>query len=375
MTKLTLTPVDTFFFKNHHATEAGEDTVMESMFPPRPNTIYGALRAAYIHAHTTFDEFVRETDEHVKRWMGTPNQRGEFQLQYCALTYKQEILLPLPLDYQVIEEKNSLKAYPLLLANDEKPSSLQGKWRLASTRREKTKSSQHQYVSLQEWKHAILHEAPISSLISLSKLVVREEKVGIRLNIGRRTAQKGFFYRVTQGRFRDDGALAVYIGNGPDFSKVKFARIGGENRPWIIQQSEETFTLWDEKEQKQLAEKIAQTKVAKIIFLSPAIFERGSRPHDFDDEKMTLPNGVTVKWLTAAIGRPELYGGWDIVRHRPKPRKWMVPAGSVIYVEVEEGDISKLLSVANGMHFTDEGAEEGFGFAVIASASKNEEEL
>ncbi|MEK4885045.1 type III-B CRISPR module-associated protein Cmr3 [Bacillus sp. FSL W8-1127] len=375
MTKLTLTPVDTFFFKNHRVTEAGEDTVMESMFPPRPNTIYGALRAAYIHTHTTFDEFVRETDEHVKRWMGTPNQRGEFQLQYCALTYKQDILLPLPLDYQVIEEKNSLKAYPLLLSKDEKPSSLQGKWRLASTRREKTKSSQHQYVSLREWKHAILHEAPISSLISLSKLVVREEKVGIRLDRESRTAQEGHLYRVTQGRFRDDGALAVYIGNGPDFSKVKFARIGGENRPWIIQRSEETFTLWDEKEQKQLAEKIAQTKVAKIIFLSPAIFERGSRPHDFDDEKMTLPNGVTVKWLTAAIGRPELYGGWDIVRHRPKPRKWMVPAGSVIYVKVEEDDISKLLSVANGMHFTDEGAEEGFGFAVIASASKNEEEL
>ncbi|AEH47997.1 type III-B CRISPR module-associated protein Cmr3 [Parageobacillus thermoglucosidasius] len=375
MTKLTLKPVDTFFFKNHHVTEAGEDTVMESMFPPRPNTIYGALRAAYIHTHTTFDEFVRETDEHVKRWMGTPNQRGEFRLQYCALTYKQDILLPLPLDYQVIEEKKSLKAYPLLLANDEKPSSLQGKWRLASTRREKTKSSQHQYVSLQEWKHAILHEAPISSLISLSKLVVREEKVGIRLDIGSRTAQEGLLYRVMQGRFRDDGALAVYIGNGPDFSKVKFARIGGENRPWIIQQSEETFTLWDEKEKKQLAEKIAQTKVAKIIFLSPAIFESGSRPCNFDGEKVTLPNGVTVKWLTAAIGRPELYGGWDIVRHRPKPRKWMVPAGSVIYVEVEEEDISKLLFVANGMHFTDEGAEEGFGFAVIASASKSEEEL
>ncbi|KPC98385.1 hypothetical protein LR69_03421 [Geobacillus sp. BCO2] len=32
MTKLVLTPVDTFFFKNHHATQAGEATVMESIF-------------------------------------------------------------------------------------------------------------------------------------------------------------------------------------------------------------------------------------------------------------------------------------------------------------------------------------------------------
>ncbi len=159
MTKLVLTPADTFFFKNHHATQAGETTVMESMFPPRPNTIYGALRAAYIYAYSSFDEFARGADERVKRWMGTPNERGAFRLHYCALADGDSLFLPLPLDYQVVEEGDSLKAYPLQLAKDRKPSSASTMWRLASSRREKTKSSQHRYVSLSEWKNGALTQS------------------------------------------------------------------------------------------------------------------------------------------------------------------------------------------------------------------------
>ncbi|MBE2905565.1 MULTISPECIES: type III-B CRISPR module-associated protein Cmr3 [Anoxybacillus] len=373
--RLSLQPIDTFFFKTHHVTEAGEHTVMESMFPPRPSTVYGALRAAYIHAHASFDEFAQGTNEQVRLWMGTPENYGEFRLQYCTL-YRNEPFLPLPLDYQLIEEDGKLSAHSLQLSKDNGLSSVSNPWRLIATKRAKTKDAKHHCVSMTHWKQALLDGREMTDIISLSSIVIPEEKVGIQLNTYARITEKGQLYRATHYRFHDGWELAAYVENAPDFSNVSFARIGGENRPWVVQQQNDSFSLWNEKEKEKIASRIRQTKKAKIVFLSPAIFAGGTRPRQFDGEYVTLPNGLKVKWLAGAIGRSELYGGWDIVRHRPKERMPMIPAGSVIYVEIDsEEHIPHLMELANGMHFTDENAHEGFGFATITSANESKEEL
>jgi CRISPR-associated protein Cmr3 len=373
--KLTLKPVDTFFFKNHQVTEAGNDTAMDGIFPPRPNTIYGALRAAFIHEHATFEEFAQQRNEKVKKWMGTQNEFGEFQITYCGLKYNKTLFLPLPLDYQVVEADEKTIAYPLQLKKDTQLSSQPGKWRLFSSRNEKSKSSSQQYVPIQHWKEAVLQQQPIHHLSHAAQMLSGEEKLGIALNYQERKAEEHYLYRMVKWRFKEEGAFVVYTSSSPDFSAVKFARIGGENRPWIVKQNEEVFSLWTEEELQKLSEQIQKTNIAKIILLAPAIWENGSRPGSFDGEHIKLPNGLKVELLAAAIGRPELYGGWDIANHRPKPRKPMVPAGSVLYVKVQEGQVTELLSLANGFHLTDEGAHEGFGFAVIASGKQMEEEL
>ncbi|MDE3840933.1 type III-B CRISPR module-associated protein Cmr3 [Bacillus methanolicus] len=375
MKKLTLKPVDTFFFKNHQVTEAGNDTVMDGIFPPRPNTIYGALRAAYIHEYATFEEFAQQGNDMVKKWMGTPNETGEFQITYCGLEYNKIFYLPLPLDYQVVEAEEKIIAYPLHLKKDTELSSQSGKWRLFSNRNEKSKSSSHQFVPIQHWKEAILNHQPIRHLSHAAQMLSGEEKLGIALNYQERKAEEHYLYRMVKWKFKEEGAFVVYTSSSPDFSSVKFARIGGENRPWIVKQNEEIFSLWTEGELQTLSEQIRKTNIAKIILLAPAIWENGSRPGSFDGEQIVLPNGLRVKLLAAAIGRPELYGGWDIANHRPKPRKPMVPAGSVLYIEVQEEQVAKLLSLANGFHLTDEGAKEGFGFSVIAGGKQVEEEL
>lgn len=368
MTTLRLTPVDTFFFKGQQTTVAGADTAMMGIFPPRPNTIYGALRSAYIHKHAAFNEFYDGANAEVKKWMGTPNELGEFHLDYCGLYFDGSLILPLPLDYQVIEkEENLLEAHPLTLCVDEAPSSQESTWRLMSPRREKSKSSSNQFVRLHQWKNSILNNRPIKRLISLSQILTVEPKVGIALDYDKRRTKEHYLYRINKMRFKKDGALLVYSSSCPDFSNIRFARIGGENRPWIIQQEQESIVFWNEQELVQLKEQILQSKIAKIILLSPAIWNRGSRPENFDGKLLTLPNGLQVEWLTAAIGRPSLFGGWDIAKHRPKRRCFMVPNGSVIYINVQEDQVDSLLDLANGFSFTDQGSKEGFGFAIIAA--------
>lgn len=367
MVKLLLRPVDTFFFQNQQISSAGSDSTMSGIFPPRPNTIYGALRSAYIHAHMSFEDYRAGLDKEVKKWMGTPDQLGEFALKYCGLFYKDKLMLPLPLDHQVIKASG----VPLMLAKDNGLSSAtDSAWRLVSTHKEKSKSAGNQYIEIENWKESLLGQSIVQKLVPLSDMVVSEPKIGIALDTHQRRARESYLYQIEKLRFNDDGALAVFSSPCPDFSPIWFARIGGENRPWTIQQEEEHFTLWNGDELEKLKHQLRASKIARIILLSPAIWEQGSRPNCFDGKWLTLPNGLSVKWLTAALGRPVLYGGWDIVKNRPKKRYFMVPEGSVIYISIEEEQIDLLLELANGFSFTDQREKEGFGYSVIAPAKK-----
>lgn len=373
MTTLKLTPVDTFFFKGQQMTEAGADSTMLGMFPPRPNTIYGALRSAYIHKYISFEDYYAGVDPDVKKWMGTPEQLGDFRIDYCGLFYDGKALLPLPLDYQVLESNgDKKKAYPLSLCLDEAPSSQDSGWRLKSTRNEKSKGAMSHYVPLGLWKKALLSGEPIEAVTHVSEMLIGEPKVGIALDYDRRTTKDKYFYQMMKLRFRKEGGLAVYSTSCPDFSEIHFARVGGENRPWIIRQEQASFSLWTEEELKNIKEQILASKVAKIILLSPAIWEKGSFPAAREGSRLELGEKATVEWLAASIGRPSFFGGWDIVKHRPKRRCFMVPEGTVIYVKVGADQADVLIELANGFSLTDRGAEEGFGFAVIAPGQNME---
>ncbi|WP_243293113.1 type III-B CRISPR module-associated protein Cmr3 [Bacillus sp. FJAT-47783] len=370
MKKIEIKPVDTFFFKNHQTTVTGTDTRMTGMFPPRPNTIYGALRAAYIHEHTSFTDFNKGNDEEVRRWMGTPDEIGEFSIDYMGLNLKGDLLFPIPYDYQVVEgEGGEVIAYPLNLQEDLNLSSRPSNWRLFSNRNEKSKGGADYFIKRSTFKDSVLSNKPITEFIKRSDLLAREDKLGIALDYKRRKSENSMLYSMVKWRFKEEGSLVVYTSSEADFANVKFARLGGENRPWYVRQAEESFTLWSSSELDKLKKKLQETRIARIVFLSPTIFAKGSVPSNYDGNFITLPNGVKVELLTSAVGRAELFGGWNIVYNKPKNRKPMVPAGSVFYVRLEESQIDDVLSLANGMNFTDEGAHEGFGFAIISSVN------
>ena len=100
--KLSLTPMDTFFFGNHKSFVPGVDHFAEGIFPPRPGTVYGALRSAYIHATSDFNTFVTEEEKELRTWMGSPTEYGKFELSGIFWKDEKDIVLPLPYDHQVI---------------------------------------------------------------------------------------------------------------------------------------------------------------------------------------------------------------------------------------------------------------------------------
>ncbi|MED3763924.1 MULTISPECIES: type III-B CRISPR module-associated Cmr3 family protein [Ureibacillus] len=375
MKTITLKPVDSFFFRGHAYADAGSDTTMTGFFPPRPNTIYNALRSAYIYTNSSFESFTKEENEELKRWMGSPDTHGDFRIKGLFISKKNQLVLPLPLDYQVVEDDESLTGYPLRIKqNDFFQSSNSTDWALyATVKNKKSKNAQGKFAYFDQWKQSVLNQTPIHRLLITHDFVDEYAKVGIHVDYVNKKAKNEYLYRMNMLSMKPDCSLEVLIDRTPDFTNVRFARLGGESRPWIVKQnSYEHPFFWNSKELQEIENQLRENCIARIILLTPSIWKQGSRPGSFDEVtgKLVLPNDITVEPIAWAVGRPEVFGGWDIVRNRPKQRQWMVPAGTVVYVRIDEEKISKLMNLANGFHFSDDLIQEGFGFSIISGVVK-----
>lgn len=376
MKQITLKPVDSFYFKNHALTTAGNEneSIYDAIFPPRPNTVYGALRSGYIHAHSSIPKFYREADEHVKKWMGTRFEKGDFSLRALFVKKGDELLFPVSLDYQQIGESHIIQ---LKLKENEQNALHSGTDEyllyLDVSEKKKVKGLSGKYLSLTEWKQVILnggHEAidirtNNIQLYSEDDLIIPEHKLGIRIDPKTKRTKKEFLYTKTMNRFVDDVALVACTKHAPSFQDVSFIQLGGSNRPWTVEENETMLHIWTNEEKERMKKQIAKTKRARIHLLTPAIWKKGTKPRQCTENgTWQITDAITVRLLTAAIDRPEVYGGWDIARHRPKERRFMIPAGSVLYIEID--DVEGLDTLFNGISISEEFAEEGFGFAVLS---------
>jgi CRISPR-associated protein Cmr3 len=366
--KLVLKPVDTFFFRNHKSMNAGEDSFASGVFPPRPGTVYGALRSAYIHKKSNFSTFAAGTDSELVRWMGTPSRHGEFALQSIFLQDDQDLIFPLPLDNQVVlNTGGAAQAKPLRLIFDPEKKELgsdRSSFRLYGVTEEKSVSTAGNFVYRDDLIQSLLHPSPLPAY-SLERWLVKEAKVGIAHNWRTRQAREGMFYSYDALRFKDgkNSSLVAFIGQGPDFSGVEMASLGAKQRPWSLR-AESRPELGVSRE--DLVKSIEQTGIARIIIVTPALWKYGVRPACWDSNKdALLLEDREYPVLAAAIGRPLLEGGWDIVRRRPKPRCNAVPPGSVLYVEVRPGSARNLVDAVHEANFSDRLAQEGYGFALV----------
>jgi CRISPR-associated protein Cmr3 len=84
------------------------------------------------------------------------------------------------------------------------------------------------------------------------------------------------------------------------------------------------------------------------VLVTPARFRRGWLPDFLDDggEGEIGGSGVRVRLVAAAVARPLAYSGWDLAadgstagraRGKPRPTRYLAPAGSVYFFEVVEG--------------------------------------
>ncbi|PWA13087.1 type III-B CRISPR module-associated protein Cmr3 [Pueribacillus theae] len=379
--KLILRPVDTFTFRDHRDFNAGENTAGFSFPFPTPSTLYGALRSAYIYYHSDFDTFARGADKGVKEWMGTPSSYGRFQVLGTFIEHRGEVYLPVPMDMQIISNENkdtgevNEYAVPLSLIKEKPKSSDEKSYRLIAKHDGKSSSAKGAYISLTNYKKLNFGEVEQAPVYRLNTWIVAEEKTGIfRDNFTRRT-KESMFYQLLIYRFKNEKetTFTTYLSDAPSFEKVRFARVGRKGRPWIIETKDDNLSILTERYREKIEKEIRQSGIAKLMFLTPTFFENGTYPLIEGEQKLSISRDLELEVITIATDRPEVIGGFDIVKKRPKPRKNVISEGTVIYVKVPEDKVSLLIETAQLHILTDDRNREGYGLCTLTSGKINYE--
>lgn len=138
-------------------------------------------------------------------------------------------------------------------------------------------------------------------------------------------------------------------------AKVGVVVAGGERRPAFLRASPVEFPAPPE------GLISSEARRYRLVLLTPGLFKRGYRPE-------TVPGARIV---AAVVPRPQVVSGWDMALGGPKPTRRAVPAGSVFWVELEDG-VKPAAWVRerwlSSLCEDEQDASDGFGLAVVGVA-------
>lgn len=373
MPTIQIEALDTLFFRDSKTFIKGEDTWADTMFPPYPSVIYGALRSAY------FAENIKELGKAAEN----DDPTKDLAIKSICLKQGNDFYFPLPLD--CVQEKGwsrTVKKNKVFVIN---PNAMEKEILSSCPVREIVQNADD--TQIENVSDGILRESILEKYLKgtnekefcikkRSDYLTTEPKIGIARSQCTHTSDEGMLYRVGMNRLesklKDDKAnkLSIIVDfEGLDIPEKGMMKMGGEGK--AVKYQEENSISIDKPE-------ITSGKF-KLYLSTPAIFEKGWLPKDCRLENgefiwdLTLTeNGneyhFKLKLLTAAIGKPVSIGGWDIKNKRPKTMRKAVPAGSVYYFELLEGDISNLHGQSISDEFMDtDYRKQGFGIAYVGA--------
>lgn len=314
-------PVDVWMFRDSKPFTAQENFYARSLFPPQPGTMQGVIRSH--HYALTGDIIGSNTD------MGGLRLTGPFIARRDE-GEKIRIYVRAPLDLLAKPGgygKPTLGQRLLPAKRMKFKTDLDDHWRpLVPAEREKSptaeKADDAEYWMSETALATYLSQplAPVE-LVKAGQLYEREERVGLALDVKRRANQSGHFYRASFIRACSDVGLLV----GIDYSQPIFAgsgalNIGGESRSGFYQ----VLNGY-----KFPGHTVSSGRL-KIVLLTPAYFSDGWQPAKGDWSPWL---GSKAKLVSAAVGKPQAFSGWDLQRNQPKTLRHFVPAGSVYLFE------------------------------------------
>lgn len=386
MIGVQLQPVDTWFFRDGtpFTQESTPQENVGSLFPPHPPTVVGALRAALARG---------------KGWTG----QGRWPQRIC------DVLGDGP------EHLGALSFVgPVLLRNEEPlfraPRHLLGstdgaRWHPDAFLRpgapvmcdlapregvrlpeafgntgeiERLKTSDDRWLTRDGIIAVLRGRLPRpDSVIPDRRLWSDEPRIGLKRDNTRRTAEEGMLYSNRHIRPLRGVSLGVGIDGLPQGWTPPFGELmplGGESRLAECQEWKKWNTdLALETDMEQ----IKATGKAAFIALSPVELTedicRGAKPMD---------DLYGARVVSACLDRPLRIGGWSFLAGGPLPLRSVLPAGSVLFCEIEDperfaesvatGD--ELPRIAPGSALAHVGSRREWGFGLVAVGAWPDEE-
>lgn len=377
--KLFLQPNDTFFFRDGRPFTKGEQSEGNSIFPPLPSTVLGALRTEYIAEFGSLSLFY---SGEMKGVIGTPESlcnairlRGIF---FASSRDNQlEMFFPVPLDLIYKKSDETDRNIPLHLLgptpkNFESDGVIDNP--LTWSARESIDSDADGLLRLGAIRRYLQGNDSNLLLTDRATLVEREPKTGITRSVDTLSSEEHMLYRIDMSRFKNsDGNYGFIV----DYECPKslpqkgLLKLGGEGKSFFYRDIDfDANSLSNHLQKVKTA--IQSTGRFKLYFVTSTIFQQGWLPSWLNsntlsgDYPMQSMSPISLKLIASAVGKPIPVGGWNMAKGEAKPTYRAVPAGSVYYFELSDKNrIDDLITAFHYQNISDERSEEGFGLALI----------
>lgn len=365
--EVTITPLDTVFFRDAKPFTMGDDSWGNGLFPPAPSVLYGAIRSAYLYQHPhILEEGLVDTDQDPSK---------SIEVIGVNLNYKTRDLFPLPLDLvqqldrlkeeEKEDKKRGLQYAEVCLLNlggeEEGDGSQQilskGLGQIDVLTKKDTKVELLSLGLLAEnvydkyLKGRDVFNNAVRKAYTLDQLFVEEPKIGNQSARTLLTDNDRALYRVGFKRMKKDLSFNVKVRSLADLSVLNksFIRLGGEGK----------LAKLAVKEIELKNKPIKLDTVFKLVLTSPTFFEKGWFSQELAD--------VGFELITAVVGSPVAIGGFDLAKKCPKPLRKAVPAGSVYYYRASsEAQINSFFNGKFSLCKVEADRKQGYGLFKLA---------
>ncbi|MCL6527932.1 MAG: type III-B CRISPR module-associated protein Cmr3 [Thermaceae bacterium] len=347
----------------------GTETAARSLNLPLPSTVAG-----FVRTQVGLAEGKGFSQEQLQNLHG---------LQVCGplLALGNQVLLPAPRDAMVYRGADGsphvMKLLPFSPPDGAGCDLPKGLLPLQVTQDVKPESG-YNFWTARDMERWLLDETLVPENISG---LPTETRVHVGMDREKGKAQEGQLFSVAyrpleMGSGPDDyqtASLRVRLSLPNGQTPAPTGHLGGERRPVAVEVKPGLSDYWfdcPESIKKRFAE-LGKGARVRLVLATPALFEHGWKPgwiEKSDTGELHLPRGlarVRLKLVSAAVGRREPVSGWNLRQNQPKRVRWMAPAGSVYFFEVEDGNPADLLeSWLRPISDNEQDRKDGFGLAL-----------
>lgn len=391
---------DTLFFRESRPMDAIGGSELASVFPPPARTVIGAIRAAMGECvGVDWHSFANNQNYEVKGLrlhdeIGSADNVGKlsFSGPWLSLEGKDswQRLYPVPGNILGIMIEKEIRDLVRLRVGRPLCCDLGENVRLPELPEGHLgcKPLEDCWLTPEGLKKVLMGELPlVDTLIPSAKLYVNEPRLGIARNNRQRTVKKGLLYQTRHIRPKSGVAVEMDVWNAdqnlcPTQTRVRF---GGEGRL-------ATATVV-ERVAMAISKPRSDARNAYgiiLILLTPALVNgNGAEIALLPGFAATKENGVScwkgkldpknlsakkvsLTLWSAITGRARREGGWDLANRKPRTVESLIPAGSMFYCTVDNGDIPAAIEA---LHLTRIGHEQEWGRGLLVVGLWTNEEI
>lgn len=372
--------LDSLFFREARPFDSIGGSELSSVFPPPTSTLAGAIRSAIGEFNgVDWQRYLLDYPE-LKQQLGDSDSLGEFSIAGVFLSRSdeegnRERLYPVPA--HLVKAAGRLN---FLCVGKAVRCDLGENVQLAAAPKDaegeaidSVKSLENHWLTQAGFEQVLHGQCPaLKDLVPAKALFDKETRLGIGRNNQTRTAEIGLLYQTQHIRPTPALAIDVEINHPQSMSYPTsgIVRLGGEGRGASFQVAPETHTLptCPDAENVQGIKLILLSSVyvpqTEVYVPLPSFtkVEQGGRT-----VWQGKINGIELTLHCAILGKALREGGWDLQNKKPKAVRSLVPAGSVFYCSVDNGNIKTALTTLHGQQIADQSTlDKSMGHGLLA---------